>query len=167
MSEHAEVCFDAEALHQATLRAYAHGKALLANGENVRVACGPALEPISIQQRRFLHGPVLGQISEQIRIGGERYVIETWKEYFRKLFLGDRWEMVRMPKWDHDAHAWTVPKNATPRRMRVSTEELGVKGYAEFTDKVIDYATLEWGVVFHFTHEEQQLRARKPGAPKT
>jgi hypothetical protein len=33
-----------------------------------------------------------------------------------------------------------------------------VRAYAEFTEKVIDYAIVEWGVSFVFTRDEQQLR---------
>lgn len=140
-----------ESAHAAAQAAYAHAQALLRDGVNVLVTCGPALEPITIKQRKFLHGPVLTQISEQVRVNGERFVIEVWKAYYKRLFLGHRWEMRKLPG----------QKRATPRKVEVSTEELGVKAYAAFTDQVIDHATLEWGVVFQFDAVEREaVRAR-------
>lgn len=156
------VCFDPDQAHTAAKQAFAHAQALLRNGENVLISCGPALEPVTVKQRKFLHGPVLGQISEQVRVGGERYVITVWKEYFRKLFLPDTWELRAEPRLDPKLGRLVQPKRATPRRVRSSTEELGPKAYAEHTEKIIDYATVEWGVVFQFTREEQDFRARKP-----
>jgi hypothetical protein len=153
-----------EAAHDAITRGYAHAKAMVANGEPVLIAIGPAVEPVSIKQRKFLHGPVLGQISEQVRVNGERYVIEVWKEFFRKLFLPDRYEMRRTPRWDKELGRLVQPKRATPVRVQQSTEDLGVRAYAEFTNKVIDHAIAEFSVEFVFTVEEQELRTAKPRA---
>ena len=128
---------------------------MLANGETPLISCGPSIEPVGVKQRRFLHGPTLGQISDQARVNGQRYTTDTWKEHFRRLFLGDggfRWEVMRLPG----------AKRSTPRRIAISTEELGVRAYAEFTNKVIDYAALELGVAFIFTNEEQSLLRHKP-----
>lgn len=132
-------------------------KALLdiANGERVRISCGPAVEPVSIRLRRFLHGVVLKQISEQAQVDGVRFTIDVWKEHLRRLFVGDhgfRWETMRLPG----------AKQATPRRVRISTEELGNREYAKLVDDVIQYATVELGVEFIFTHEDQVLLTRKP-----
>jgi hypothetical protein len=153
-----------EAAHDAITRGYAHAKAMVANGEAVLIVIGPALEPISIKQRKFLHGPVLGQISEQVRVNGERYTIEVWKEYFRKLFLPDLYEMRRSPRWDKTLARLVQPKRATPVRVRQSTEDLGVRAYAEFTNKVIDHAVVEFSVSFVFTVEDQEMRTAKPRA---
>lgn len=156
MSEFSAVCFTREDAHQASIRAYSHAQALLADGEQVLIECRPATQPVKVQQRRFLHGPVLGQISEQARVHGERFVIDVWKEHFRRMFVGDhgwRWESpMKLPG----------QKRATPRRIRASTEELGVRDYAKLIDQIIDYAAHELGVVFQFTHEEQALLSHKP-----
>ena len=107
-----------------------------------------ALDPVGIQQRRFLHGPVLTQIAEQVRVGGERFTTEIWKEYFRRLILErePEYEMRKMPG----------AKRATPHRVRKSTEKLGVRDYAKYIDEVIDYAVAEWGVAFRFEMNERE-----------
>jgi hypothetical protein len=158
------VAMTQHAAHQAVMQGYAHAKALLANGEEVLISVGPALEPITIKQRKFLHGPVFGQISEQVRVNGERYTTDVWKEFFRKLFLADIWEMRKVPRWDPTLCRLVQPKRATPQRVRRSTEELGIRAYAEFTNKVIDHAVAEFSVEFVFTVEEQELRTAKPRA---
>ena len=104
------------------------------------------VEDISAAQRGFLHAVVFPQISEQVRVDGVRYVSAIWKEYYRKMFLGYVWKSVRMPG----------DKRATPRRIRVSTEDLGPKRYSEHIDKVIAHATTELGVVFVFNDRERE-----------
>jgi hypothetical protein len=151
------IIFSADEGREVFQRAGAHARAMVDNGERVLVVVGPALEPIGIQQRKFLHGPVLGQIAERARVAGERYVIDVWKEYYRKKFLGTngaRYEMQKLPG----------QKRATPRRIVISTESLGIRAYAEFTNKVIDDATLELGVEFVFTNEDQALMRRRPAS---
>lgn len=133
-----------------------HAAAMLDNGERVLVTVGPATEPITVKQRKFLHGPVLGQISEQVRVNGERFVIEIWKEYFRKLYLPDRFESRKLPG----------QKRATPQRVRQSTEDLGVKFYSEFIDQVIAHAVTEFGVVFRFETGEREAVQYRPPARK-
>lgn len=161
----AEVCMTREQAHAACLRAYAAAQALLANGENALIECKSAVEPVSVRQRRFFHGAILRAISEQARVAGQRYTIETWKEHYRARFVGDggfRWETTLIPKWDAKAGTFVVPKRATPRRVRVSTEELGVRDYSRLIDTVIDHAITELGVAFEFTNEEQGLLRHKP-----
>lgn len=128
--------------------AMAHARAMLDNNEAVELRVGPALDPIRAKQRKFLKDIVCGQISEQVVVGEkrERYTKEIWAEFFRRRFLGDRYEMRKMPG----------AKKATPHRIRNSTEELGVRGYSEYTDKVIDCAVVEHHVVFEFTSAERE-----------
>jgi hypothetical protein len=160
------VCFTAEDAHAAARQAYAVARSIIANGENALIECRQALEPVSIKQRRFLHGVVLKQISEQVRVEGHRYVIETWKRYFVDILLPQEWEMVEVPpKWDPEEKKLIPPKRERmPKKKRTSTEELGVRAYSEFTEKVIDYAAVEWGVEFQFTNEEQLLRTKPKAA---
>lgn len=130
-------------------QAMAHARAMVDNGEPVMVRVGPALEAIGVQQRRFLHGPVLSQIAEQAIVSGHRWAVDAWKEFFRRKLLGAngwRWEMQQLPG----------QKRATPRRIRISTEELGVRRYAEFIDEVIAYAASELDVAFHFNEGERE-----------
>ena len=152
------VCFTREDAHVAVTRAYAHAQAMFANGEpTVLIECKPGVEAVSVKQRRFFHGPVLGQISEQAKVDGVRFTLDIWKEFFRRKFVGDhgfRWETQRLPG----------DKHARPRRIRISTEELGVRDYAKFCDEVIQYGAEELGVSFVFTNEEQALLRHKPRA---
>ncbi len=139
------VIFDEGQAREIFIGAMGHAKAILMNGEQVALSVGPAVDEISAKQRRFFHGPVLTQISEQVRVAGERYVTSIWKEYYRKLFLPDRWEMRKMPG----------AKRATPHRVRQSTEDLGVKGYSLHIDRVTAHAATEFGVEFDFDPSER------------
>lgn len=148
-------CSSQEQAHAACIKAYAHARALLDNGDNALVKCGPALETVGVRQRRFFHGVVLRQISEQARVDGIRYTGDLWKEYFRRLFLTERWVSQRLPG----------QKKATPIRKRQSTEELGVRGYADLIEKVIAYAVIELGVDFHFEAQDRTLMRSAPDEP--
>ena len=110
-----------------------------------RIVIGIDHETKSVKQRKFLHGVVLPQVSAQVRVDGQRYVAALWKEFFRKLLLGDRWESYRLP-----GH-----KRATPHRVRVSTEDLSVRQYSDYIDKVIAHAVTELGVEFEFDPVER------------
>ena len=147
------------------INAMALAKTLLDNGDQVLLSVSVALEPVGAQQRRFLHGPVLTQISEQVRVNGERFTTEIWKEHLKNVILErePRYEMRKLPG----------AKRATPRRVRRSTEELGVRAYAKFIDECIDYAVAEWGVVFRFEMNEREAvryvdpRRLKKAQPET
>ena len=54
------------------------------------------------------------------------------------------------------------PKRATQHRVRVSTEELDIKGYSEYIDRVIASATTELGVVFEFRADERDAVRNRP-----
>ncbi len=150
--------------HEAAMQGYTLARTLIDQGKRVVFSVGEDFEPISIKQRRFLHGPVFGQISEQVRVGGERYVMAIWKEFFRKLFLPDRFEMQRRPVWDKKQCRLVQAKRATPQRVRSSTEDLSVKQYSEYIDKVISHAVTEWNVIFDF--DQQEREAARYVAPK-
>lgn len=152
-----------EQAHAAIQQAYTYAKLLIQDGKRAMISVGEDSDPISIKQRRFLHGPVLTQISEQVRVGGERYVMQVWKEFFRKLFLPDRYEMRRVPVYDKKQCRLVHPKRATPYRVRSSTEDLSVKQYSAYIDKVIQHATVEFSVVFDFDQQEREaVRWVKP-----
>lgn len=127
---------------------YRAGEALIEAGKPVKCVVCEWEDDISARQRGFLHGAVLKQISEQARGDkGERYRMEVWKELYRSQFLGSTWEMV----------------NGKPIEIRNSTEDLGVKAYSEYIDRVIADAVTEWGVVFRFIAEEREaVRYRAP-----
>lgn len=136
----------------------------------LRVIVGFDRSDITTKQRGFLHAAVLPQIAEQVSIpDGTRYVAEVWKEFFRQRFLGHTYEVRAVPRWDAEAGRMVQPKRATPVKVRVSTETLGIRAYSEFIDAVIAAATTELGVVFEFDNDEREAvryrrraRAAKP-----
>lgn len=149
---------DGPASRSAFLRAMAHAKAMLDNGETVLLTVGPSKEPISVGLRRFYKGIVLPQIAEKATVNGERYVASAWAELFRRMFCGAdgwRWEMQRLPG----------AKKATPVRRRVSTEELGVREYRDLAEKVIAYAVDELSIELEFRDEDRVLIRRAKAAP--
>lgn len=156
MNIHTRIVHTREEAHEAVTRGYAYAQSLLADGKRVKISIGEDDEPISIKQRGFLHAAVLPQIAEQVRVDGERYVVDIWKEYFRKEFLGYRWEMRRPFKFDPKLCRLVQAKRATPFRIRNSTEDLNVRKYSEYIERVIAHAVTEWGVVFHFRAGERE-----------
>lgn len=130
----------------------AHAKAMIMNGEMVKLTVGPSDDPIGVKQRGFLHASVLPQIADQVWVTNpangkrERFVADTWKEYYHKLYIPDKWAMRKMPG----------AKKKTPHRERVSSEQIGVRRYSEWIDKIIDHATAEWGVQFVFKPSERE-----------
>lgn len=141
------VLFNAERAREQFIAAMAHAKSMLENGERVMLSVGPAVESVGVQQRKFLHGVVLPQIAEQVKLpDGSRYTTDVWKAYLKKQLLPKQWKSMRMPG----------DKRATPRKVEPSTERLGVKAYSLFIDQCIDYAVMEWSVKFEFVAEERE-----------
>ena len=95
-------------------------------------------DAITEAQRGYLHGVVLTEIALYGRAnGGTQYPMKVWKEYFRERLLPDR----RLTS----VNPMTGKK--TRRRVRVSTEDLGVRRLAKYIDEVIAIAAEELGVV--------------------
>ena len=128
------------------------------------VVVGVDRETLSVRQRGFLHAAVFPQIAEQYTFpDGTRYTDEVWKEFWRARFLGFRWEMRAVPRWDPELRKMVKPKRETPHRVRVSSEDLNVKAYSQYIDAIIDTATLELGVVFEFERGARDaVRYRPP-----
>lgn len=157
--QHSRIVSTREQAHEAVMQAYVVAKMLIQDGKRVKISAEEDAEPITIKQRNFFHGPLLGQISEQVRIDGERYVMAIWKRYFKNLILErkPRYEMVKMPG----------AKRATPRRNWWRTEELSIKQYSALIDEVIAYAVSEWSVNFHFlVGEREAVRYVRPVAKR-
>lgn len=169
-----------EALHSAVLNVYQQAKARVAandpervdaDGEiherRYRLTFGEDREDLTVKQRGFLHAAVFPQIAEQYAFpDGSRFSAKVWKEHFRERFLGDRWESKREIRWDAKAGQMVLAKRKTPRRVRVSTEDLSIKQYSEYIDRVIDTATLELGVGFVFKPGEREEVRYKRRAKK-
>jgi hypothetical protein len=105
-------------------------------GQRLAVVVKPLEDEKSDRQRRFYHGVVLAEIAEHARADGQKYSLKTWKEYFRDKFVGYRWE----PSVD------PVTGKKINRRIRISSEELGVKAYAKLITQVQAFAITELGL---------------------
>lgn len=90
------------------------------------------------KQRRYLHGYVLLTIAREARVNGQQFDMRTWKEWYRATFLG--WKVVTFKD--------PFSGKKVRRRQRVSTEDLGVKGYSEYIERVTAHAASELGVEF-------------------
>jgi hypothetical protein len=67
---------------------------------------------------------------------GDKHPMATWKEYFRGLFLGDKIRSFVNP----------VTGRKSRRRVRISTEDLGVRGYSNLMEQVFAYAATDLGL---------------------
>ena len=90
------------------------------------------------KQRAYFHKVVLGEITKQAKPNGQKFDFKTWKEYFRKNYLGFKTVTFRDP----------MTGKYTKTRVRVSTEDLGVKAYSNYIDRVTAFAVTELGVEF-------------------
>ena len=96
------------------------------------------------RQRRYYHGVVLKSIAEQARPNGRHYPLAVWKEHFRAEYLGHKTVTTKNP----------ITGKKVRRRVRVSTEDLGVKGYSQLIDRVSAFAATELGVTFPATFQQ-------------
>ena len=131
-----------ERLYELCNEGYKRGRMLIADGKRVVVTVAEDEEALTALQRKFFHGPVLGQISEQVRVEGVKYTRAAWKVHLKNEILE------RNPRFE----TVMLPGDKEPRSIRNwwSTEELGVKAYSEFIDEVLAIATTQWRVEFRF-----------------
>lgn len=95
-------------------------------------------DAITEAQRGYLHAVVLTEIALYGKANGEmKFPMKVWKEYFRDRLLPDRRLTSINP----------ITGKKTRRRVRVSTEDLGVRRLAKYIDEVIAIAADELGVV--------------------
>ena len=81
---------------------------------------------------------VLKTIAQQARPNGVQFPLAVWKEHFRAEYLGHKTVTTKNP----------LTGKKVRRRQRVSTEDLGVKGYSQLIDRVSAFAATELGVSF-------------------
>lgn len=96
------------------------------------------------RQRRYYHGVVLKSIAEQAKPNGTSYPLAVWKEYFRDKHLGFKRVTFTDP----------LSGKKSRRRVRLSTEDLGVRRYSQLIEQVTAFAVTELGVRFPSTYEE-------------
>lgn len=113
-------------------------KSMWAAGHRLEVEVRLHQDAKTDRQRRYYHGVVLKTIAEQARPNGEQFPLAVWKEHFRAEYLGHKTVTTRNP----------LTGKKVRRRQRVSTEDLGVKGYSQLIDRVSAFAANELGVTF-------------------
>lgn len=113
-------------------------KAMLLSGRKVALEIRDAEDAKTDKQRRYYHGYVLKTIASQAEVNGQRFDLKTWKEHFRSEYLGSKTLTTKNP----------MTGKKVRRRVRVSTEDLGVRGYSHLIDRVTAFAVTDLGVVF-------------------
>ena len=98
------------------------------------------------RQRAYYHAVVLKQIAIQVWTNGEQHSLEVWKEHFRKTFLGFKTVTFLNP----------ITGKKSRCRVRISTEDLGVRGYSLLIERVTAFAVVELGVEFPLTWAEYE-----------
>lgn len=138
-------------------------KAHLMAGRKMVAELRPYEDHMTDKQRRFLHGYILKTIAQQARPNGEQFPLKVWKEWYRAEFLGHKTATTKDP----------FTGRRVRRRVRVSTEDLGVKGYSQYIDRVAAHAASELGVEFmsEWTDPDtgeiyrlREMRGQKDGA---
>lgn len=89
-------------------------------------------------QRKYYHGIVLAEIAKQASVNGQKFPLAVWKEHFRNEYLGFKTVTFVNPMTGKKAR----------RRVRKSTEDLGVKAYAALIEQVTAFACTDLGVEF-------------------
>lgn len=108
------------------------------------VTIEPEEDAKTAQQGRFYWGVVLLQISEQARIGGERYTVDAWHELFKRQLLP------RVSKRSYVAGK----KRPVVITTIGTTKGLGIRKMSAFIEKVIAFGASDLGVQFSETRWE-------------
>lgn len=100
------------------------------------------------RQRAYYHGVVLTTIAKQAKSNNQQYPMPVWKEYFRNEYLGYKTVTTINP----------MTGKKSRRRIRVSTEDLGVRAYSDLIDRVTAFAATELGVTFDSFEQWEQMQ---------
>lgn len=116
----------------------ANFSALAQRGEPLRLIITTAEEKRRAEQNRYYWVAVITQIADQAWADGNQYSKEAWHEYAARKFgiLKD----VTLP-------------NGEVVTKRLSTTEMGVREFSEYTSKVEEWAASELGVRFYLQQE--------------
>ena len=113
-------------------------KSMMAAGHRLVIELRLEQDAKTDRQRAFYHGVVLTAIAKQAEVNGQRFPLAVWKEHFRNEYLGFKTVTYTNP----------MTGKKSRRRVRKSTEDLGVKAYAELIERVTAFACTELGVEF-------------------
>lgn len=113
-------------------------KSMLAAGNHLVLEVRLAEDAKTDGQRKYYHGVVLTEIAKQAKVNGQRFPLAVWKEHFRAEYLGFKTVSFTNP----------MTGKKLRRRVRKSTEDLGVKAYAALIERVTAFACTDLGVEF-------------------
>jgi hypothetical protein len=120
-------------------------KAQWAQGvERLCVTVQPQEDELSDRQRRYYHGVILTQIAEQARGNGQSFPMKVWKEHFREVYAGYKWVALIDP----------ITGKKKRRKVRVSSEDFGVRRYSKLIEQVTAFAVTDLGVRFTIRFED-------------
>lgn len=119
-------------------------KSMWAAGHRLHVEVRLHEDAKTVRQRRYYHGVELKTIAQQAKPNGQQYPLAVWKEHFRAEYLGSKTVTSKNP----------LTGKKVRRRVRVSTEDLGVKGYSQLIERVSAFAATELGVSFPASFEQ-------------
>ena len=113
-------------------------RSMMNAGHRLAVEIRLAEDAKTDRQRAYYHGVILKEIAQQVKANGQRFPLAVWKEHFRNEYLGFKTVTYTNP----------MTGKKSRRRVRKSTEDLGVKAYAELIERVTAFACTELGVEF-------------------
>lgn len=130
--------------HALSTLLWPHAKALLIAGHKLDVETRLHDDAKTDLQRKYYHGIVLKTIAEQARPNGQQFPLQVWKEHFRKEYLGSKTKTFTNP----------MTGRKSRRRVRISTEDLGIRAYSKLIDRVSAFAATELGVTFPASYDQ-------------
>jgi len=120
-------------------------KSMMLAGHRLAVEIRLAEDAKTDQQRKYYHGVILKEIAQQAMANGQKFPMAVWKEHFRSEYLGFKTVSFINP----------LTGRKSRRRVRNSTETLGVRGYNQLIERVTAFAVTELGVEFSCPRWEQ------------
>lgn len=112
--------------------------------ERLTVTVEPEEDSKTVQQGKFLWGVVYLEIAHQASVGGIRYTVDAWHEFFKRQFLPRRKVTALV----------AGKKRPVVYTTLGSTKGLKVKPMSKYIEQVIAYAVTELGVQFSATKWE-------------
>ncbi len=121
-----------------SMQVWPWAKSMLAAGNRLVLEVRLAEDVKTDGQRKYYHGVVLAEIAKQATVNGQRFPLAVWKEWFRSEYLGFKTVTFTNP----------MTSKKSRRRVRKSTEDLGVRAYAQLIERVTSFACTDLGVEF-------------------
>ncbi len=113
-------------------------RTMMTAGHRLAVEIRLAEDAKTDRQRAYYHGVILKEIAQQAMANGQKFPMAVWKEHFRNEYLGFKTVSFINP----------LTGKKSRRRVRNSTERLGVRGYNKLIERVTAFAVTELGVQF-------------------